>query len=101
MIMISFLVSTYYISLLVWVFYYLFHSFGNPLPWLTCDNPWNTPDCVVYNRSNPNVTGTSPSEEYLKLVGFDIFLVLMYTNLRNLYLIPRLRLSAFKIRTII
>ncbi|EDV23247.1 uncharacterized protein TRIADDRAFT_27813 [Trichoplax adhaerens] len=65
MIMISFLVSTYYISLLVWVLYYLFSSFGNPLPWLTCDNPWNTPNCVVYNRSNPNLTGTSPSEEFL------------------------------------
>ena len=68
MIAISFLVSVYNISFLVWIFYFLFHSFSNPLPWQNCNNIWNTQDCLELNASHVNVTGTSPSEEFFKWV---------------------------------
>uniref|UniRef100_A0A672YZH1 Transporter n=1 Tax=Sphaeramia orbicularis TaxID=375764 RepID=A0A672YZH1_9TELE len=54
---IVFFCNTYYIMILVWGLYFLFHSFTNPLPWATCGHPWNTPNCTqdfrrtCHNRS--------------------------------------------------
>ncbi|XP_069109757.1 sodium- and chloride-dependent creatine transporter 1-like [Argopecten irradians] len=46
MVIVSFLMSWYYIMVLVWVIYYLVNSFYDPLPWSVCTNPWNTPFCI-------------------------------------------------------
>lgn len=43
---IVFFCNTYYIMVLAWGFYYLIKSFNSVLPWSTCDNPWNTPNCI-------------------------------------------------------
>uniref|UniRef100_A0A7N6FHE4 Transporter n=1 Tax=Anabas testudineus TaxID=64144 RepID=A0A7N6FHE4_ANATE len=43
---IVFFCNTYYIMILVWGLYFLFHSFTNQLPWATCGHPWNTPNCT-------------------------------------------------------
>lgn len=54
---IVFFCNTYYIMILVWGLYFLFHSFTNPLPWATCGHPWNTQNCTqdfrraCHNRS--------------------------------------------------
>ena len=42
--------NLYYIVVLAWALYYLFASIsaastGSDLPWATCGNDWNTPDC--------------------------------------------------------
>lgn len=36
----SFIVVTYYSSVMGTTFYYLFQSFRNPLPWTVCDPAW-------------------------------------------------------------
>lgn len=69
MIMVSFLVSIYYVVILAWILYFLFASFITPLPWTTCNNEWNTPHCLVRNGSNANESGVSPAVEYFKLVN--------------------------------
>lgn len=54
---IVFFCNTYYIMILVWGLYFLFHSFTTPLPWATCGHSWNTPNCTedfrraCHNRS--------------------------------------------------
>ena len=37
--------NIFYIVVLAWALFYLFHSFRSPLPWATCDNWWNTDTC--------------------------------------------------------
>ncbi|XP_052094515.1 sodium- and chloride-dependent glycine transporter 1-like isoform X3 [Mytilus californianus] len=39
--------SIYYNVILAWTIYYLGNSFISPLPWTTCDNKWNSPQCVT------------------------------------------------------
>uniref|UniRef100_A0A2C9KCX7 Transporter n=1 Tax=Biomphalaria glabrata TaxID=6526 RepID=A0A2C9KCX7_BIOGL len=42
------LVSWYYNTIVAWAVYYLFSSFTNSPPWLTCNNTWNTDNCTTF-----------------------------------------------------
>ncbi|XP_057694538.1 sodium- and chloride-dependent GABA transporter 2-like [Corythoichthys intestinalis] len=55
-----------YIIILAWALFYLVFSFNSPLPWSTCDNYWNTEDCVdVATMNHTNYTkGTSAATEF-------------------------------------
>ncbi|XP_021360094.1 sodium- and chloride-dependent glycine transporter 2-like isoform X2 [Mizuhopecten yessoensis] len=49
----------YYVMLTTWVLYYLYQSFFYPLPWSTCGNEWNTPDCFSF--TNPALSTSNVS----------------------------------------
>ncbi|XP_060077729.1 sodium- and chloride-dependent creatine transporter 1-like [Ylistrum balloti] len=52
----------YYVMLTTWVVYYLYQSFVYPLPWSTCGNEWNTPDCFSFldkRSSNTSLNNNS------------------------------------------
>ncbi|XP_029457239.1 sodium- and chloride-dependent taurine transporter isoform X1 [Rhinatrema bivittatum] len=40
------LLNVYYIVILAWGMYYLFQSFQSQLPWTSCQQSWNTNNCV-------------------------------------------------------
>ncbi|XP_071177915.1 sodium- and chloride-dependent glycine transporter 1-like [Mytilus edulis] len=57
-----FVFSIYYNMIIAWTLYYIGNSFLNPLPWTTCDNYWNSPNCVVdhgFLKNIDNITGQS------------------------------------------
>ncbi|XP_033506845.1 sodium- and chloride-dependent GABA transporter 2-like [Epinephelus lanceolatus] len=59
----------YYIIILAWAFLYLFSSFHTVLPWASCNNTWNTEDCVDFrlnHSSNRHISQNASSsvEEY-------------------------------------
>ncbi|XP_018431924.1 PREDICTED: sodium- and chloride-dependent betaine transporter-like [Nanorana parkeri] len=64
----SFLANIYYIVILAWAFFYLFNSFTATLPWASCNNTWNTENCVEFvNRAENwtrNSSQTSPEVEF-------------------------------------
>ncbi|KAM7400112.1 hypothetical protein PAMA_004691 [Pampus argenteus] len=41
-----------YILIQVWALFYLVFSFSSQLPWATCDNTWNTANCVGLQSSD-------------------------------------------------
>ncbi|KAL1270275.1 hypothetical protein QQF64_032564, partial [Cirrhinus molitorella] len=55
---IVFFCNTYYIMVLTWGFYYFIKSFNSTLPWSTCDNPWNTENCIEIFRHADCQNGT-------------------------------------------
>ncbi|XP_066287471.1 sodium- and chloride-dependent glycine transporter 1-like isoform X1 [Branchiostoma lanceolatum] len=46
MVAISMMVGIYYNVVIAYTLYYLFASFTATLPWLHCNNPWNTDACI-------------------------------------------------------
>ncbi|KPM10435.1 hypothetical protein QR98_0089900 [Sarcoptes scabiei] len=86
MIMIG-LCNTYYIVIIAWTLFYLFNSFLHPLPWIGCDNAWNSPDCYdefhlrsieINNTSNVSIEmnrshhAISPVQEFWKAKTLNI-----------------------------
>jgi len=88
MVIISAVVCVYYNVIIAWTVYYFVLSFSWELPWSTCNNNWNTPNCYTRSGNNSqfnnaalaNVTESanvtlnktrSPSEEFFELVLYD------------------------------
>ncbi|XP_052089563.1 sodium- and chloride-dependent glycine transporter 1-like isoform X4 [Mytilus californianus] len=51
--------NVYYTTILGWALYYIGNSFISPLPWTTCNNEWNSPNCAldssfIGRQGNPN-----------------------------------------------
>lgn len=44
-VLIAFYTDFFYNVIIAWSFYYFFASFTLNLPWTTCNNSWNTPNC--------------------------------------------------------
>ncbi|KAL7986874.1 hypothetical protein Chor_005793 [Crotalus horridus] len=64
---IAFYLASYYNTIMAWALYYLISSFGRELPWVSCTNAWNTPNCLSYfsNRSIAwTANASSPAEEF-------------------------------------
>ncbi|XP_050411372.1 sodium- and chloride-dependent glycine transporter 1 [Patella vulgata] len=79
MVIASWLISLYYNVIIAHTLFYLASSFTSELPWITCNNTWNTDNCLPYEftltdeeRVNytaahaHNGTMNTPSEEYYK-----------------------------------
>ncbi|KAE8606131.1 hypothetical protein XENTR_v10010605 [Xenopus tropicalis] len=50
MLIISVLIAIYYNIIMCYTIFYLFASLVSVLPWASCTNPWNTPDCKDKDR---------------------------------------------------
>ncbi|XP_050739011.1 sodium- and chloride-dependent GABA transporter 1-like isoform X2 [Eriocheir sinensis] len=65
---------TVYNVIIAYPLVYLVNSFSSSLPWASCDNPWNSPDCCGteeyrnLTRASPNMTSDlappSPADEF-------------------------------------
>ncbi|XP_024125365.1 sodium- and chloride-dependent GABA transporter 2 isoform X1 [Oryzias melastigma] len=54
--------GVYYIIILAWTFLYLFSSFGSELPWVSCNNSWNTDSCFQHSHNQtPPLLGNTTS----------------------------------------
>ncbi|XP_068196443.1 sodium- and chloride-dependent GABA transporter 3-like [Antennarius striatus] len=61
---------TTYVAIEAWALFYLLFSFRSQLPWATCNNTWNTADCLdlqTFNSSHVTANqtkGTSAAVEF-------------------------------------
>ncbi|XP_041812218.1 sodium- and chloride-dependent betaine transporter-like [Chelmon rostratus] len=53
------LYSRLYSIILAWALLYLIYCFRDPLPWTTCNNPWNTDKCVDLTSANSSAIYSS------------------------------------------
>ncbi|XP_077565842.1 sodium- and chloride-dependent GABA transporter 2-like [Stigmatopora nigra] len=53
------LLNFYYIIVLAWGMFYLSFSFSWDLPWSSCNNTWNTENCLEFQRRNTSTNQTS------------------------------------------
>ncbi|KAB0794952.1 hypothetical protein PPYR_11791 [Photinus pyralis] len=53
-VLIAFYVDFYYNVIIAWALRFFFASFTSMLPWTTCDNPWNTPNCRPFDFPSRN-----------------------------------------------
>ncbi|XP_075682884.1 sodium-dependent dopamine transporter [Rhinoderma darwinii] len=58
-ILISLYVGFFYNVIIAWAIYYLFSSFTSELPWIHCNNSWNSPNCSETRYNNFNDSGFS------------------------------------------
>ncbi|KAG9340014.1 hypothetical protein JZ751_022125 [Albula glossodonta] len=49
---------------LAWGLFYLFNAFKNPLPWVSCDNAWNTANCRNHSALNGDWSFLYNSPDY-------------------------------------
>ncbi|KFD54297.1 hypothetical protein M513_04839 [Trichuris suis] len=65
----------FYNTVISWALFYLGNSFQSPVPWQTCNNSWNTAQCLTDDdgdnvlsenatRLNGTINGTSAAEEF-------------------------------------
>ncbi|XP_033754993.1 sodium-dependent dopamine transporter-like [Pecten maximus] len=76
MVILSFIVTWYYNLVVAWVLCYLFYSFYPTQPWASCDNDWNSPDCVVLRSNSPiihNMSLTNQSISNMSLTNQSIY----------------------------
>ncbi|KAI4871868.1 hypothetical protein NFI96_003790 [Prochilodus magdalenae] len=59
------LLNVYYIVILAWGLYYLFQCFRPELPWASCNNPWNTENCIEDTlRKNKTLWATANATNF-------------------------------------
>ncbi|XP_048464625.1 sodium-dependent dopamine transporter-like [Rhincodon typus] len=70
-ILIALYVGFYYNVIIAWALYYLYASFTMELPWIHCNNSWNSPNCSDFNNFIQQNTSTkyyeyksNPAAEY-------------------------------------
>lgn len=67
-ILISLYVGFYYNVIISWALFYLFSSFSSELPWVHCNNTWNSPNCSdrADNSSLSDIYKPTPAQEYFE-----------------------------------
>ncbi|XP_069112954.1 sodium-dependent proline transporter-like isoform X2 [Argopecten irradians] len=66
--MLSMLGAWYYGPIVAWVLLYLGYSFYPTQPWSTCDNEWNTAQCIVLRRGgNEGTNNTNGSVQAVNM----------------------------------
>lgn len=78
MVLLSMLLSSYYSVVMSWAMLYLGSSFTHQLPWTSCNNTWNSENCLSgklpsqsanESLADPsNYTWTIPSQDFFEYV---------------------------------
>ena len=75
MVLIAFYTDFFYNVVIAWALHFFFASFTGNLPWMSCDNDWNTENChdpYTLTRTDANSTilnATLSGENFTSLIN--------------------------------
>ncbi|XP_048115318.1 sodium- and chloride-dependent GABA transporter ine-like [Alosa alosa] len=69
---VSFVISAYFNTLMSWTLFYLFNSFKSPLPWQTCNNTWNVPESCSAEFTVNDTSQQSASQQFFNYRLLDV-----------------------------
>ncbi|XP_066245974.1 sodium-dependent dopamine transporter [Euwallacea similis] len=72
-VLIAFYVDFYYNVIIAWALRFFFASFTSLLPWTTCDNEWNTPDCRPFDLEARNASYAQNNSDTLASAASEYF----------------------------
>lgn len=73
MVILNVICSLYYNIILAWTIFYIGNSFIGPLPWTTCDNTWNSQQCVTDRGVNQGRNFTTQNHNLtIKMHNIDV-----------------------------
>ncbi|GAB6026269.1 hypothetical protein CHUAL_012477 [Chamberlinius hualienensis] len=79
-VLIAFYVDFYYNVIIAWSLHYFFASFTTILPWTTCNNSWNTENCVEMDqRWGLTSANTSNDDDILSDLTYEEAYKMNYT----------------------
>ncbi|XP_056644483.1 sodium- and chloride-dependent glycine transporter 1-like isoform X1 [Diorhabda sublineata] len=75
MIVVNLIVCTYFNTICAYPLIFLVHCFNSKLPWLDCNNPWNTNNCseVKHYNSNTSLLKSSIVKSGIKTPADEFF----------------------------
>ncbi|KAH3884493.1 sodium-dependent serotonin transporter-like [Dreissena polymorpha] len=71
--MVAILVGMYYNTIIAWALYYLVASFRSEVPWASCNNSWNSPDCVSFAHGfNASLVANTSVPSALEYFNYNV-----------------------------
>ncbi|TDG51621.1 hypothetical protein AWZ03_002081 [Drosophila navojoa] len=95
-VLIAFYVDFYYNVIIAWSLRFFFASFTNVLPWTSCNNIWNTPNCKPFEGQNTRPLVGNLSDFYAFNNQSLFFANESYTNVTFASLAPVLPVERFQ-----
>jgi len=72
---VSWYILIYFNVIISWALFYFGSSFSDPLPWTSCNNTWNTPNCTTPSYTTDdypgNTTTIATTESMITTLGYD------------------------------
>ncbi|XP_064620284.1 sodium-dependent dopamine transporter-like isoform X2 [Lineus longissimus] len=97
-VLIAFYVDFFYNVIIAWALYFFFSSFTSDLPWTSCNNTWNTPNChagypegeIDTELANSSSTNYTINKETLMSTVSSAVATTINASLSNVTEAPRL-----------
>jgi len=93
--------NIYYIVILGWALFYMFASFTSTLPWSSCGNDWNSPNCVDFTEAGKNAVKSAVNSSSVNAtMASTTAIPTMLANMTNATVTPTMMANMTNMSTV-